>query len=768
MNTPPNIMNTMNIGVSAGGRGTTGANLLAGVRNELSQLVSWFDRLVNRSGELAQNMSKVGAQFAGIRGQKVGDFIDDSGGMNFRQFGQGMRTIGVGAITAASQAIDLDQFAENSMSRARIGFLSGRGPQVASAMAQRMMNMGTGLDPLSGQRAQLVGASLGLNPALSNYGTVLESAATVSNLMPGADLPGGMQASAALNQAQNVNRLRMIGIQVRDPNTGLFRGVGPVIEDIWSVMSRSRTGTAAITKKDVAFALQPGNSLDLMIKQYFGNDPVLAGAVRSGLLQKAGGGDLSKESLIESGALPALAVSQGERFAKEFGVTEAYTGNAERGMIGANAALGQVADSFRESVNVFGGAVEAFAGIKQFAGGAGGAVGTIGASLLSGGVDIAQSLGLAALLRGGGGGGGLGAVFGRGGNPAGQRNKIAGHNNRPTGAGSGPRGLGRVAIPGLSALFGGALGFEQGSSGQDLNILDLLLSTGSAAALGFLFGGPTGALAAGGVTFGSQVLGHMIGSSVSGEGDGEDGPGIDYPLYNPVKDTSISAAWRKRRDYKIAGKDPANKFHTGVDFAVGVGNPVYSVKKGTVVAVKDNGSEGFGKSIAIRHGDGYTSFYAHLNAQGVKVGDQVEAGQPIGISGNTGLSSGPHLHFEVREKSFDQSTNVDPIAYISGATKPTRAADFTAESATSGETAEQTKSLIGTLSSGQRLLPSLIGAPSPRGEGDGGGVSTNTNYGGVTVNINVPKGANINEQTLAREIKRVLSEEELMNRAVTR
>ena len=786
MTTPntPNFMNTMNMGggvASSGGKRVT--TLVGKIRDDISQLVAGLKQATSEFLNMAQGAEKAANSAAKLKGTVLSTgFIQANGSGGFGRVMGGLGTIGIAGVTAANQAIDLDQFAENSMSRARIGFLSGQGPQAASAMAQRMMNRGTGIDQLDAQRAQLMGASMGLSPALQNYSAVAGSAETVSNLMPGVGLTGGMQASAALNQAQNVNRLRMIGIQVRDPATGLFRGVPQVINDIYSVLERSKTGGGRITKKDIAFALQPGNSLDMMIKQYFGNDPILAQAVAAGLLQKAGGGDLSRESLVESGALPALAASQGERYAKEFGVVEAYTGNAERGMMAANEILGQVADSFRDSVNLFGGAVEAFAGVKQLAGGAGGAIGTFGTGLISGGGQILGGVGqmlgtagLAAMLMGkGGGGGGLfGGLFGRGGR--GGAPVFDPKTNRYRNPSTGRFAPAPAANPRVRSPRAGALGtafalpdlFAAIESGDPAAIGDLVGSLIGGFAGGF-FGsaaGPAGTVAGGFV--GSELgggIGRFIGSSLFGEGDGDDdgAKAADSGRFNPLEELVVNASYLKKRDYLIDGKRPANPYHTGVDFDADIGDPVYAVKDGNVVPTQYS-PNGFGNQVRIKHPDGYTTTYAHLSKKLVN-GGTVKAGQLIGYAGNSGLSSGPHLHFEVW-RGNNQSTHVDPMAYITGSPSPSGA---TAAPAASGYDDGSTKSLIGELSSGVELLPGLTGAASPRGEGGEAGGSLVKNYGGVTVNISVPKNATINEQTLAREIKRVLSEDEIMTRAVTR
>ncbi len=739
----PSFLNAMNLGGGAAASGGKSARLFAGLRDELTRLQPVLDKVVQSTQKIAENLTKAkGAGSLGFTGSGGGDvtslgFVAGSEGMSFGSFARGMARAAAVVGTAATQALDLNEFAENAIARSRYGFFSGQGAVGASMTFQGMMNRGIGVDRLDAARAGLAGTSMGLMPSLPGYENVTAGAEMFSRLVPGAGLTGGMQAVAALNQASTVNRLRMIGIQVRDPATGVMRNPADIANDLWKSMERQKTGSRPITKQDIALSLQSGNSLDMTLNQYFGNDPVLRQGIITELMQRASGGDNSLKSLNETGALPDLAISTGARNAASYNALNAYTGAAEQGMIGANATIATAANTLAGAADTFAGAVTAFTYGMQLSGGAGGALGTLGGGLLGGLANFAGSF-----LGGKAGGGRLGPLAGS----------------------LGFKGASKI-IPGVGAAVQGVSSFQQGQTGQGFDIGGTLMSSLVAAGLGFLAGGPGGAALAGLTTFGGSLLGHTLGAATAGEGDGADGGSSNR--YNPLEELSINAAWRKKRDYLIDGKPPANPYHTGVDYAAAENTPVFSVKDGVVHSVKDNGNEGFGKSVAVRHADGYTSFYAHLNAFGVKPGDSVKAGQQIGLSGNTGLSSGPHLHFEVREKPGDQKTNVDPVAYISGSSSPTRAADFSA-SGTSSSAGAEAAGLLGQLSSGVALLPGLNGAPSPGGEGDGGGMSSTTNYGGVTVNINVPKGTNVNEQTLAREIKRVLSDQEMLKKAVTR
>lgn len=102
--------------------------------------------------------------------------------------------------------------------------------------------------------------------------------------------------------------------------------------------------------------------------------------------------------------------------------------------------------------------------------------------------------------------------------------------------------------------------------------------------------------------------------------------------------------------------------HTGVDIASRESPPVYAAEAGTVIRASGSGSwnGGYGNIIIIDHGNGLQTLYGHLKTLSVSVGDIVTRGQGIAIMGNTGRSTGPHVHFEVRVGG----KRVNPFTYI--------------------------------------------------------------------------------------------------------
>lgn len=127
------------------------------------------------------------------------------------------------------------------------------------------------------------------------------------------------------------------------------------------------------------------------------------------------------------------------------------------------------------------------------------------------------------------------------------------------------------------------------------------------------------------------------------------------PQVSPTSGTQtrVSSGFGYRRDpFTRRGA-----MHYGLDFKGPVGAPIYAAAKGRVSFV--GRKPGYGKVVEIRHGNGVLTRYAHLSRFSARVGDRVEAGDVIAALGNTGRSTGPHLHFEVRIN--DRAVNPRPF-----------------------------------------------------------------------------------------------------------
>jgi murein DD-endopeptidase MepM/ murein hydrolase activator NlpD len=136
--------------------------------------------------------------------------------------------------------------------------------------------------------------------------------------------------------------------------------------------------------------------------------------------------------------------------------------------------------------------------------------------------------------------------------------------------------------------------------------------------------------------------------------------GLVYPIHGSYTINSPALSTRNNP------KTNQTEIHGGVDLGVPVGTQVFAVEAGTVIYVgyQDNGA---GNYVKIAHTDSlanYTTLYMHLNSYSVKAGDTVAKGQQIGFSGNTGSSTGPHLHFEMRKT--DTNEKINPNQFFPG------------------------------------------------------------------------------------------------------
>ena len=128
-------------------------------------------------------------------------------------------------------------------------------------------------------------------------------------------------------------------------------------------------------------------------------------------------------------------------------------------------------------------------------------------------------------------------------------------------------------------------------------------------------------------------------------------PAIQPVSNKDLKKTASGYGMRIDPIYKTS------KFHEGMDFSASTGTPIYATGNGTVT--KAGWQSGYGRVVVINHGYGYETLYAHMNKIDVRKGQRVVRGEVIGEVGNTGKSTGPHLHYEVHVKG----RVVNPVNY---------------------------------------------------------------------------------------------------------
>ena len=167
------------------------------------------------------------------------------------------------------------------------------------------------------------------------------------------------------------------------------------------------------------------------------------------------------------------------------------------------------------------------------------------------------------------------------------------------------------------------------------------------------------------------------------------------------------------------------KRHMGIDWALPMGTPVFAAADG-MVTFAGMDSTGYGNCVIIRHGDGSGTVYAHLDSLMVKEQHFIIAGIGIGFSGNTGTSTGPHLHFEYRRKADDYKSAIDPMPLLnrpiisdSSNDMPEPAADSDSDGMvqvicdTANVRLTPDGDLLGTLNRGAvlKLLPDIVITP---------------------------------------------------------
>ncbi len=132
---------------------------------------------------------------------------------------------------------------------------------------------------------------------------------------------------------------------------------------------------------------------------------------------------------------------------------------------------------------------------------------------------------------------------------------------------------------------------------------------------------------------------------------------LHIPAIQPIsnKDLTRLASGFGMRRHPILG---ISRMHDGLDFTAPRGTPIYASANGTVKTA--GGQNGYGTTVVIDHGNGYETLYAHMSKLNTRAGAQVKRGQVIGYVGSTGLSSGPHLHYEIKK----DGVKINPISYF--------------------------------------------------------------------------------------------------------
>lgn len=409
--------------------------------------------------------------------------------------------------------------------------------------------------------------------------------------------------------------------------------------------------------------------------------------------------DLSDQSQMDAIMKKAKAEGNANPFAAAYAISTAETGamgkaeenylkainDATPAIVAMNNAAGELSTSFVGYAKAM---AAAFGGNQASAG-----FFSAGGSLLGGIADI----GTTALLAKSLGGGKAGNILGAAGKMAGKAGAI---------------GAGAMVAGGSVASA-----YQSGTEGKNMDIWQILGATAggalSGAGVGALGATPfsvgVGALIGGGLGLVGALTGNVAGqagkggpSSTLGMGSTTDTSGNLFA--RPVSGGSISAAYGEKGSVWSKG------YHSGTDYAVPTGTPVYAAAAGTVSkAQKGSGSHSYGIYITVDHANGYQTLYGHLSQTIAKPGDVVTKGQLIAKSGESGHVTGPHLHFEV----FKNGVSVDPSSLLS---------NVSAGSGTAGEDKSPTNG-----DSGSNVMGTVLG-------GSAGAPPLNVSWSGVKGN----------------------------------
>lgn len=435
------------------------------------------------------------------------------------------------------------------------------------------------------------------------------------------------------------NMMNMYGIFTADPRTGKPYTQGQIFEQM---AQRFSAGQPRATEAETLESLRRG-ALGSNIRNS-GMSADQQALFAQYMIERSRGNymDLSDQGAMDAMMKKAGAEGNANPFASAYRINTAQTGamqSAESNYLKAIQDATPAIEAMNKAAGEF--AAGALGYAKAFTDTLMGDQATSGAVGATGG--LLQTLGGIA------GGALAGKMFAGGGKVMGGAGKLGGFAK-----GFGLSTIGVLAGEGIKA----ATGNEQGGIGNKLGNALSLGSTG--AGIGAMIGSVIPGI---GTAVGAGIggaLGGTIGFFTGGEQSSVGAGGTTDTtggFARPVSGGNISAYYGQKGDVWAAG------YHKGTDFAVPTGTPVYAAASGVVSKANyGGGSHSFGLYVAIEHGGGYTTIYAHLSQALVSPGESVIKGQLIAKSGESGNVTGPHLHFEVRKNG----NAVSPGSLLSG------------------------------------------------------------------------------------------------------
>jgi hypothetical protein len=280
-----------------------------------------------------------------------------------------------------------------TLDQAAFGTGGGSRYEYARRSATEMAKGGGANDPMDAFRAFAAAQSYGINgPNFMQRagtdgqfgGSVMSGISNVSNLVPGMGLEGTTRAYGGMQRARSVNMLKGVGINIRDEQ-GNLKPMDVIIDDLWKKITRdvSKDGRGAITEEQMLIAFQPGNSMDSMVQNLFGDDPLVYTAIKNGLIYKAktGGAAITDEGALSSGMTTKAVQTKQRKDALGTQGLGQVSNMGAAGYTGVQTTLNTFASSALSAdalLGPLGGPLKIFnalAAMLQTAGGAGGGIG---------------------------------------------------------------------------------------------------------------------------------------------------------------------------------------------------------------------------------------------------------------------------------------------------------------------------------------------------------------------------------------------------------
>ena len=384
--------------------------LLNDMSSLLNKIAAEYDRINAASKGLAGNLKAANGSLGGMAGgggggnsvaPSEGKF---SGGFSNYMQGQGgawgftkniaSTVLGV-ASSAASMLPSVQEATSSQLLTSQAKFSGMQGD--VNSVVKKAMGMGTTSSAQDTQIAIAQGAMNGVLPGLPGYNNqILSGTMQLSNLTGSTQT--AMQATTALNSGQSVNTLRMMGISVRGAN-GAERNPASIFKDIYN-FAVSQSG-GKLNASNIAIALQPGNGLANLLDAAAAGDSNLRNALQQAALQFSKGGDLSKSSLTQTGQLTAAVNSQSALNQSQFGLLAASQNPMAQGFTEANHLLVKATDHLASIVTANQGLVKQMAKVETLLNSQiGSGLAGIASSLLTGLAALGVGRGLTGLAKG--------------------------------------------------------------------------------------------------------------------------------------------------------------------------------------------------------------------------------------------------------------------------------------------------------------------------------------------------------------------------------